>query len=103
MEKEELIKKIKSKFILNALFNYIRDINFKLKLFIYSKSFQNKLDLNIEYKKIFLKKIGFDLDKYLYTKSHNKKILNDNYQNFLLKNKYKKEEFEKKLFEILNK
>ena len=102
MENEEIINKIKSKFILNYIFDYIKDVNFKLKLFIYSKSNQNKLDLNlIIYKELFFKKIGFDLDNYLYTKLNNKDILNKNYQYFLIKNKLNKEIFENILYEIL--
>ena len=100
---EELIKKIKSKFILNHLFNYIKGNNFKLKLFIYSKSIQNKLDLNIIYIELYLKKIGFNLDNYLYIKSTNKDILNNSYQKFLSENKFNKVKFENILYEILKK
>ena len=100
---EELIKKIKSKFILNHLFNYIKDNNFKLKLFIYSKSIQNKLDLNVIYTELYLKKIGFNLDNYLYIKSTNKDILNNSYQKFLSENKFNKVKFENILYEILKK
>ena len=93
MENEGIINKIKSKFILNYIFAYIEDTNFKLNLFIYSKSNQNKLDLNlIIYKEFFLKRIGFDLDNYLYINSHNKDILNKNFQDFLLKYKLNKED-----------
>ena len=84
MEKEELINKIKSKFILIYIFNYIKDTNFKLKLFIHSKSNQNRLDLKIHYKELLLKKIGFDLEKYIYTESYDKYILNKVYHNFFL-------------------
>lgn len=41
MENEEIIDKINSKFILNHIFDYIEDSNFKLKFFIHSKSIQN--------------------------------------------------------------
>ena len=102
MEKKELLNKIQSKFILNNIFDYIKDTNFKLKLFIHSKSIQNKLDLKIiNYKELYLNKIGFDLDKYLYTQSCSKNILNINYKNFLLKINFNKDEFENVLYEIL--
>ena len=65
MENKELINKIKSNYILNNILDYIKDTNFKLKLFIHSKLNQNKLNLKVIYKEIFLEKIGFNLDKYL--------------------------------------
>ena len=49
MENQDLFKKIKSAYILKNIFNYIKDNNLKLKLFIHSKLFQNKLDLTIIY------------------------------------------------------
>ena len=98
VEVEELINKIKSKFILNYVFDYIKDTNFKVKLFIHSKSYQKKLDLKLlTYKELFLNKIGFNLDNYLNSDS------NENYDNFLLENKINKEEFENMVYEILNK
>ena len=65
MENEELINKISSKYILNAIFNYIKDKNFKDILFLYSKKFQNKLDIKLlRLKENYLKTIN--LDHYLY-------------------------------------
>ena len=62
MEDESLIKNINSKHILNNIFNYIEDKNFKDKLFLYSKKWQNKLDIKlIGLKENYLKKINFDL------------------------------------------
>ena len=67
MEDEELINNINSKHILNIIFNYIEDKNFKDKLFLYSKKSQIKFDIKlIGLKENYLKKIKFDLDKYLY-------------------------------------
>ena len=83
-KKEGIIEKIKSKYILNAIFDYISNDNYKLKLFIYSKSLQQKYDFKIEYKYAFLKEylrvedfILLDLiDKKLDT-NYFYKILND--------------------------
>ena len=50
-----LIEKIKSKYILNTIFDYISNDDYKLKLFIHSKTLQNKFDLQIEYRYSFLK------------------------------------------------
>ena len=48
MEYQGIIDKIKSIYIIKNIFNYIKDNKIPLKLFIYSKYFQNKL--NIKYK-----------------------------------------------------
>ena len=50
-----LIEKVKSKYILNTIFDYISNNDYKLKLFIHSKTLQNKFDLQIEYRYSFLK------------------------------------------------
>ena len=67
MEYIGLINRIKSNYILKNIFKYITEKNFKLKLFIYPKSNQNRLDLELDYQEIYLKEIGFNLDNYLYT------------------------------------
>ena len=97
MEKEEFINNINSKHILNNIFNYIEDKNFKDKLFLYSKKSQIKYDIKlIGLKENYLKKIKFDLDKYLYTepKLFTKDCLVKEYNKFLLENKLNKERFE---------
>ena len=59
MEKLRLINKIKSLYIIkNNLLTYIEDDNFQLKLFIYSKSFQHKLNIKLlDYQEKLLNKI----------------------------------------------
>ena len=54
---DNLFDKIKSYFISNYIFNYIKDDIFRLKLFIYSKHFQNKLNLKVLFKEQYLKKM----------------------------------------------
>jgi hypothetical protein len=67
MENGELIINLKSKHILDYIFDYIKDKNFQFKLFLYSKKLQIKFDINIiKLKEKYLKKLKFDLDKYLY-------------------------------------
>ena len=66
MENQGIIYKIKSIYIIKNISKYLKD-NQKQKLFIYSKYFQNQL--NIEYidaKEKYLKNIGFDINEYLY-------------------------------------
>ena len=103
MEDESLIKNINSKHILNNIFNYIEDKNFKDKLFLYSKKWQNKLDIKlIGLKENYLKKINFDLDKYLYIEhnSFKKDSLAKEYNKYIIENKLNKETIENIIFDI---
>ena len=100
MENKRIIYKIKSKYIIQNIFNYIKDSSIQLKLFIYSKYFQNKLNIRYSnYIEKYLEKIGFNLKKYLYP--YEKEDLRKKYDNFILNNKFKKEKFEDILYEIL--
>ena len=102
IEKKELIKKIKSNYNLNGIFDYIKDKNFKLKLCIHSKAIQNRLNLKIIYKEIWLEKIGFNLDELLHYGKHSYEgDINKIYKKFLSENKLDKREFEKILYEVL--
>ena len=90
VENEKLINNIKSKHILNYIFDYIKDENFKDKLFLYSKKLQKKFDIKlIGLKGNYLKKIKFDIDKYLYIEPNlfKKDILTKKYNEFLEENK----------------
>ena len=103
MEDESLINNINSKHILNNIFNYIEDKNFKDKLFLYSKKSQIKFDIKlIGLKENYLRKINFDLDKYLYTEPNlfKKDSLAKEYNKFLLENKLNKERFENIISDI---
>ena len=94
---------IKSLYILKDIFNYITDKQFADKLFLYSKKFQNKLDLKlIELKEKYLKKIDFNLDKYLYAhpKLFHKDYLTNQYNIFLEQNNLNKDKFEKIIYDI---
>ena len=55
MSKKARIEVIKSKYILNGIFDYISNENYKLKLFIHSKALQEKYNIKLEYKYCFLK------------------------------------------------
>ena len=48
MEKSSIIDKIKSKYITEIIFDYIKDKTFKYKLFFYSKLFRRKFNLNLD-------------------------------------------------------
>ena len=104
MENQGIIDKIKSVYIIKNIFNFIKNSNFQLKLFIYSKYFQNKLNIKlIDYKEQYLKKLKFNLELYLYSKEQKNKVdlLKQKYNKFLSDNKLNKEIFEDILYEVL--
>ena len=103
MNKEELINNIKSKHILYHIFNFIKDKNFKDKLFLYSKKYQIKFDIKlIGLKENYLKNIKFDLDKYLYIEpnSYKKDFLKIQYNKFLIEKRVKKEKIQNFIYDI---
>ena len=117
MDEESLIDEIKSKYILQHIFNYIEDKIFQLELFIHSKEYQNKLEINLIYKKKYLK--GINLNKFLYQKEEDQieyyhkypflqeyiknNILTKTYNEFLLKNNFDVKKFENIVYEVKNK
>ena len=65
MKHNERIKRISSKYIIQNIFEYIKDDTIKFKLFTYSKEFQNKLDINqLNYLGKYLTKKNFNIFKY---------------------------------------
>ena len=65
MENKSLLVKLKSKYIFDNIASYIKDDCFICKLFIHSKYFQKKLDLELLYlEKYLTKRIIFN--DYLY-------------------------------------
>ena len=102
MENEGIIYKIKSIYIIKNILNYIK-ANEIQKLFLYSKYFQNQL--NIEYidaKEKYLKKIGFDINEYLYINEdkYELNVLNEKYDKFLSETKINKNLLENLIYEI---
>ena len=65
MENKSLLETIKSKYIFEQIFGFIKDKNFKLKLFIHSKIFQKKLELEFtDYTNAYLSKFKIELKNY---------------------------------------
>ena len=59
------MKAIKSKYIFQNIFDYIKDFNYKYKLFRYSKFYQNYFELKLEeFKEIYIIQLGLDIEKY---------------------------------------
>ena len=104
MEDEVLIHKIKSLYIIKNIFNYIQDKNYEYKLFLYSKKFQKKLEINyIEFKVKYLEKMGFDLAQYLYIEpiSFRKNFLTNKFDNFLIRKNLNKEKVENIIYNFI--
>ena len=92
MRKNNKIENIHSLYILDTIFDYIKDTNYKYKLFTYSKLFQNKLEIKLfNYQERYINKSGIQINKYIFNcyneneKNFDKKILNNNLQEDLIK------------------
>ena len=86
------MRKINSKYVLISIFNYIKDDKFKMKLFFYSKQFQNLVNLNIfEYQLHFLNKKGMKYNNYFKFFNYSKN--DENFDKDYLKNIFKEELF----------
>ena len=89
MKKKLLLEKIKTKYILENIFHYIEDDDFKLRLFFYSKSFQNKLELKlIDFQRVYFRKFDINLDDYLYNPNY---FPSKNFDKNILNKKFKKD------------
>jgi len=100
-DEEELFSKLNSKYILNYISSYVIDNNFKEKLFLYSKKFQQKFDIGLlGLKENYLKKLKFNTCLYIGPRKYKEDILSAKYINFLQKNKLNQEKFEKMLYDI---
>ena len=79
--KKKYIHEIKSKYILDSIFTYIKDDKFKMKLFVYSKLYQKKLDFDIvNYQIEILNKNKFNFCSYLKFSKNNLSQQNFNKQ-----------------------
>ena len=99
---------IKSTYIINNIFDYIRDINFKLTFFKYSKKFQNKLKLKLyDYQKKYLDQINFNVYDYisiqflqLYPKYYDFDYLTNKFKNDSLKYEISIDNFQKYIIDF---
>ena len=104
-KKSELFNKIKSLYIINGIFNYIKDENFKIKLSLHSKSVQKMLEINIYlFQEKYLNSIGFNINDYLHINEENyrRKILTQKYNEFFLGKKIKKKSINNIVFNIFD-
>ena len=91
---DEILKRISSKYILRYIAEYVKDENFMLKLFVYSKYFQKKLGLELSdyinkhierFEKLGLKAENFLKFQNYFTKDYDKNILSTKLNNELNK------------------
>jgi hypothetical protein len=69
MEIKEILRGLKSSYIFDIIFSYIKNKNYKYKLFIYSKTFQNKNKIDLfDYQKKYIKEKGLKKHKYFSNK-----------------------------------
>ena len=92
MSKNKKIENIHSLYILDTIFDYIKDTNYKYKLFTYSKSFQKKFKIKLfNYQEIYINKLGIQINNYFCDlqknnkNNYDKKMLNKNLQEDLIK------------------
>ena len=104
-----VLEKVFSKDLLSNIFDYIRDPNYKHKLFSYSKLLQKKADLRLaDYEERYIEKFGINLNDYLFSENNifvrkfKKDILNSNLQKDLAKNNLEKATIEKIMVDIYN-
>ena len=96
-----LINKIKSSHILNNVLEYIKEESFKYKLFMHSKEFQKKLNINVSEFSLFkyIDKQETNLYRLLSfifeVNPHIKNPLRKDYEHLLLKLKIKEDEMER--------
>ena len=110
MKSNSILSKITSNEIFTLIFDHIKDHNFPLKLFMHSKQFQKKFDIDIvNYEKIYLQNRGIDLNTYLFTKDNifmrtfDKDILKNNLEKDLKNNNIDKRIIKKALIDIYTK
>ena len=66
MNNESILDKINSKFVHEKIYDYIRDENFKFKLFKHSKYYQNKLEIDVfNYKERYIYQTKINFNDYL--------------------------------------
>ena len=107
MDTNDILSKINSQYILRNIIDYIDYGNkiYSLKLFEYSKKFQEKLEITLfNYQEIYINKAGVSLHKYLNaSNSKLKDILKKNLESDLKKLKLTKNDMTQYLIHYYNK
>ena len=73
MENKNILEGLKSYYIFDIIFSYIKNKYYKYNLVIYSKVFQNKIKINLfDYQKNYMNKLGIKIHKYFSNKYYGK-------------------------------
>ena len=99
INENDLLDKIKQKALIEQIFDYINNSNFKAKFFLHSKKNQKKFQI----KYLNYLKIKLHLDKYLYfyPESSKKDILDKEYYDILKNYELNKKTIENLIYDIL--
>ena len=99
MADQAKLSKICSKYILQKIFEYIRGYKLKYSLFVYSKYFQNLLDLDIiNYENRYISKFDMSLEDFLLSPNDsNPKSFNKNYLKDIFDEKIRENNLDEKL------
>ena len=97
---QNCLGKIKTKYLIKNIFDFIKYKNFMYKLFAHSKSFQKLLGINLsDYKRLYLSKKKFNLEHYFSGYNEEEKKYEDDFNKDTLKNNF---ETDKDLFNSVN-
>ena len=110
MEKRSILENISSINIFDNIFSFLKDANYKLKLFAYSNLLQKKLNLQLaDYEKAYIELLGINIYNYLFCKNNifplefNKDILKIRLEKDLSKYNLEKSKLEKIIVDIFKK
>lgn len=110
MEKKSILENISSINIFDNIFSFLKDANYKLKLFAYLNLLQKKLNLQLaDYEKAYIELLGINIYNYLFCKNNiyplefNKDILKIKLEKDLSKYNLEKSKLEKIIVDIFKK
>ena len=110
MEKKSILENISSINIFDNIFSFLKDANYKLKLFAYLNLLQKKLNLQLaDYEKAYIELLGINIYNYLFCKNNiyplefNKDILKIRLEKDLSKYNLEKSKLEKIIVDIFKK
>ena len=88
MSKKRIIEKLRPLRLIKKMIDYVKDDSCIYKLFVYSKFYQKKLNIDlIDYKEIYISKLGMKFSNLLIFYYRDKSVLNNYLNDFIIKNK----------------
>ena len=93
MLKKKILEHITPNLLREIIFNYVQDNNLILKIFSYSKFYQEILNIQlIDYQVSYIDQLGINLDDYLTFEINNKEKalkMKSKFENILIKKQYR--------------